>query len=118
MIMILIRNGVSPNSPIFVNPISYLKCGFTEGDPVQNTLLNIAVAHKDKRLIKLLLTNDVERADINGADPQHGFTPIMHAVKTNDMTIVKQLLNGGDIVEDSNVKKVNSIQFNFNANYY
>ena len=44
----------------------------------------VAVIHRDEDMIRLLMTHDKTKADVNLAD-QEGMTPLMHAVKTNDI---------------------------------
>ena len=61
-----------------------------ENFPYSITPLILAVIHRDGETIADLLSHPTKPADVNLADTR-GMTPLMHAVKTNDVRIVLRL---------------------------
>jgi ankyrin repeat protein len=82
----------------------------TKSGDLNLTPLIIAVIHRDEEMVKLLMTHASSKVDVNLADKK-GMTPIMHAVKTNDIRIVLRLLDkGGELPLEPKTDKMQSIQ--------
>ena len=102
IIILMLKAGANPDSVMPFKPISYLQSGYTINTKnitvfedidgmVKMTPLICSLVHRDEDTIALLLKNDYKTCDVNQAD-EEGMTPLMHAVKTNDMKITMQLL--------------------------
>ena len=95
----MIANGADPNVLVKIKPLSYIQCGYTihtraikdfesfSGNDTEITPLIAAVVHRNSILIGCLS----KKVNLDLAD-SNGMTPLMHAAKTNDVKIVKQIL--------------------------
>ena len=116
----LIEKGADPNTEMPFKEFSYLQGGCVARDkslkefadmPSERfwlTPLILAVIHRDADMIELLVKS--EKTDVNRKDPK-GMTPLMHAVKTNDVQMVLRLLHKeGDVPRDPRSGKVSTMR--------
>ena len=107
IIKVMLENGADPDVVMPFKPISYLQSGYTIQsknktgfeefkDMLKITPLICSVVHRDEDLIELLLNNKHKVCNINLED-EKGMTPLMHAAKTNDILIAKQLIYNNGI---------------------
>ena len=125
IIEIMLKNGADPDQLMPFKPISYLQSGYSISmknkkdfenldDMLKMTPLICAVVHRDEDTIDTLLTNGMKVCDINGED-EKGMSPLMHAAKTNDIQIVKQLVYNSGAKRDKILSDVLTPNLKFNS---
>lgn len=103
LVRLLMENGADPDTTTNLKPLCPLSRGFKanfrhfehDNIPVETeetTPLIAAIIMNDKELVKLLLQEG--QADATKADSK-GMTPLMHAVKTNNVDMLVQVLAQG-----------------------